>query len=101
MIVSDVGRQARAAAEDADAHALALQPVEVAVDIGACSSAISSETSAAGPAPVLGREAEHGQPADAQVRRGLDGALQRLDAGAVAQGARQAPRASPSGRCRP
>ena len=48
-----------------------------------------------GPLPVLGGEGVHGQPLDAQLERAFDGVEQRLLAGGVALGARQAPLLGP------
>src|SRR5690606_20537511 len=85
----DVVGQAGAAAEDAHPHPLALQPLQVAGHIGAHQPHQVRDLLGGTP-PGLGREAEYGQAADAQRRRGLHRALQRLDALAVTHGARQA-----------
>ena len=75
----DIGLQARAFADDAHAHAFARQPVQIARHI----EPQQIEQRAhflGGPAPVLGREAEHRQIAHAQFAGGLDRAAQRFDA---------------------
>ena len=91
----DVAGQARSPSEDTDPNPLARQPVKVAGDIG------SHQTHKIRnlldrPTPVLGREAEYGQTFDAEVGRGLDGALEGLDPFAVTQGARKATGLRPS-----
>jgi hypothetical protein len=91
----DVGRQSVAAAENAQAHARLLQPRQITGHIGPHQPHQVRDLLGR-TAPVLGREAEDGQALDAEIGRGLDRALQRLDPLAMSHGARQAPGARPA-----
>src|SRR5665213_2053000 len=73
-----VRAQPRAAADNADAHALAVQPGQVGLHIELEQGHELGDLMG-GSAPVLGRKAEDGQLVDAQAGRGLDRALQRGD----------------------
>ena len=91
----DVGVEAVAVADEAQPHALALQLGDLVAQVMA-QQAGEVEDLAGGAAPVLAAEGVQREPADAVADRRLDGAANRLGAGAMAGDARQAARRGPA-----
>src|SRR5262249_5009077 len=92
---AELGAQRLSLAGDADAHAFLEQPLEIGLD-EAAHELEEVVPLGRGAIPILGREAEQGEPLGAELAGGLDRAPNRLHAFAVTKGARPVARPRPA-----